>query len=236
MGNSIQQRCERWQLEELLRAYPGLRLVPVVDSNVRLAGTLAFAAQAPGHERIEDAYTLEMSIPERFPFDLPLVRETGGRIPRTFHALADGSLCLGSPTRQRLELIDAPTLPAFMERCVIPYLYGFSLQEKHGTLPFGELAHGRAGLRKDFAELFGAGTEAAAEEFVRLASLKKRAANKYPCPCGSNRRLGRCHHHQVNRFRNLLGRLWFREQYVWLTHYKQELRKAVPKREYQIRR
>src|SRR5262249_21268599 len=68
------------------------------------------------------------------------------------------------------------------------------------------------GIRQDYAALFGVQSEGAADEFVRLASLNKRAANQYLCPCGSNRRLGKCHHRQVNRLRARLGRSWFRAQ------------------------
>ncbi len=217
MANGIQQRLERWRLGELLRQHPGLRPAPSARADLRLVGTLAFAAEAPGKQRIEDAYAVELSVPPGFPDDLPSVRETGGRIPPHFHRLTDGALCLGAPTRQRLLLLDAPTLPAFVERVVIPYLYGYSFHEKHGGMPFGELAHGLAGIRQDFAALFGVESEAAGEEFVRLAGMKKRAANKYPCPCGSGHRLGRCHHRRVNFFRDQLGRWWFRAQHSWLS-------------------
>jgi hypothetical protein len=47
-------------------------------------------------------------------------------------------------------------------------------------------------------------------EFVRLAALRRREANKHPCPCGSGRRLGRCHNRRVNHLRGRLGRSWFR--------------------------
>jgi hypothetical protein len=40
--------------------------------------------------------------------------------------------------------------------------------------------------------------------------MKKRQANKLPCPCNSGRRVGQCHHLEINRLRNKLGRSWFR--------------------------
>jgi SEC-C motif len=54
-------------------------------------------------------------------------------------------------------------------------------------------------------------------EMVPLTTLKKRVANKHLCPCGSNRRLGKCHNLTVNRLRKQLGRSWFRKEYRWLT-------------------
>jgi len=108
---------------------------------------------------------------------------------------------------------EKPTLLTFIRKCVIPFLYGFSYFQKHGVLPFGELAHGLKGIRQDYASLFEVSNERAAEEMVRLASMKKRYANKRPCPCGSRRRVGKCHNRKINRLRRQLGRSWFREEY-----------------------
>ena len=80
-------------------------------------------------------------------------------------------------------------------------------------MPFGELAHGVQGIREYLAELFGSKSSQNAHEFIYLASLQKRRANKLPCPCGSGRRLGRCHHLRVNSLRAQFGRLWFRDEY-----------------------
>ena len=217
MGSLTQDKFDRWYLDEFLLAFPGLGLRPIVNGEVRLAGTLAFSAEADGLERIEDAYEVEMAMPDGFPRHLPFVKETGGRIPKSFHTNDDGSLCLGSPVRQHIALAKSPTLSGFVKSCVIPYLYGFSYREKHGRLPFGELDHGMKGVRKDFAELFGIKDEKAADQMVLLAGMKKRDANKQQCPCGSGRRLGKCHNRRVNPLRKQLGHTWFREQYRWLT-------------------
>jgi hypothetical protein len=172
-----------------------------------------FSADAPGRERISDRYEVELLVPKDFPKEPVVVREIGGRVPKDFHTNFDGALCLGTPLQLRLALLRVPTLPGFVGRCVIPYLYGFSYHERHGELPFGELAHGSRGLCQDFADLFGVKNEEVAVELERLGSLKKRVANKLPCPCGGNRRLGRCHHLVVNRIRDELGRKWLRTEH-----------------------
>jgi hypothetical protein len=207
----------RWGLDRLLADQPELQLCPVTDGRLQLVGRFQFSAAADGAERIDDAYDVEFTIPSGFPRELPTVRDRSGRIPRSHHTNPDGTLCLGSPTRQMMVLVDTPTLPAFAEKCLVPYLYGFSYRERHGRLPFGELDHGTAGLLRDFAELFGASTPVAARKFVGLAGLKKRLANKQPCPCGSGRRLGKCHNRRVNRLRRKLGRTWFAKEYDQLT-------------------
>ena len=213
MTESLRRQFENWRIEELLCKYPGLRLRPVTASQVIVAGVLVFSAEAPGKERIEDEYEIEIAIPERFPKWIPAVRETRGRIPPNFHKLDDGSLCLGSPTRLLLMLSESPSILAFVERCVVPFLYGYSYYMKRGTMPFGELSHRQQGIHEDLAAIFGIEQVEAARGFVRLASMKKRQANKRPCPCGSNRRLGKCHRLRVNDLRSRLGRYWFASVY-----------------------
>lgn len=109
-----------------------------------------------------------------------------------------------------LALHTDPSLERFVARCLVSYLYGHSHFERHGKMPFCELRHGEARLRQDLVSLHGAPSEAAVDEFVRLTALSVRVANKAPCPCGSGRRLGRCHNVRVNDLRRRLGRPWFR--------------------------
>jgi hypothetical protein len=221
MPESIADRYRRWGVDELLRKYPYLGIIPTQDEHLRIGGELHFRVLGPGGEVIEDAYRVELRIPVSFPARYPTARETGGRISETYHKLEDGSLCLAAPTELRLRLGPASTLGDFVEQLVIPYLYGYSSYERNGVAPYGELEHGKAGLRQYFASLFGISDRDAAVKFVRLTSLKKRAANKEPCPCGSHRRLGRCHHRIVNELRERLGRRWFAVEY-------ESLRGATP--------
>jgi hypothetical protein len=185
--------------------------MPVADGPVRVTGVLAFKASARSLETISDEYHVAIAVPDDFPVVLPAVRETGKRIPRSFHTNPDGTLCLGSPTRIRLLLsAGRPSLRRFIDKCVVPYLYGHSYFEKYKVMPFSELGHGDPGVIQDLASIFGASSDAAVRGFVRLAALSTRIANKAPCPCGSGRRLGTCHNWRVNSLRRQLGRTWFR--------------------------
>ena len=207
--NLVPNIYDNWRLAELLRVFPMLTVQPIVNSHIRVAGSMAFAFKYRELECIEDSYAVSIEIPDDFPQRLPNIRELAGRIPKKFHTDPDGTLCLGSPTRLRLAIGEAPTLLRYIRKCVIPYLYSFSYFQRHGTLPFGQLDHGSNGIRQDYASLLGVASENAAQEMVRLASLRKRKANKLPCPCGSLLRVGRCHHRRINRLRSQLGRSWF---------------------------
>ena len=198
-----------WRLEELLVRQPGLRIVPAA-SDLVLVGRLTFTAQIPDKVQISDCYQIELRLPETFPRKIPSVFETGGLIPRSYHHLQDGSLCMGSETRLRLMLSEGMSLVTFIDRCLIPYLYRFSYLETHGEAPFEDLDHGLSGIREDLRELLRAKRESEVLPFIRLLGMRKRDANKKRCPCGSGDRVGRCHHRQLNRLRKRLGRYWFR--------------------------
>lgn len=212
----VPQLYDNWRLVELLRAFPMLTVQPVVNTQTRIAGSLPFTFQYQDLECIEDTYTISIEIPEDFPRHLPSTQEIDGRIPKKFHTDPDGTLCLGSPTRLRLTLGEAPTLLRYVRKCVIPFLYSFSYFQRNGVLPFGQLHHGSNGIRQDYASLLGVASEKAAQEMVGLASMRKRKANKLPCPCGSLLRVGRCHHRRINRLRTQLGQSWFRAEYQLL--------------------
>lgn len=201
-------------IEHLLKSHPGLRLAPSSDDSIRVTGRLRFIAYAREFETIEDNYELEMSVPPSFPKEVPLVWEIGGRIPMDWHRNPDKSLCLGSPTAVRLMAIEAGNMVKFVEILVVPYLYQRSYFEKYQEFPLGELDHGQKGVVKDFMDRFGTSEEPAAASMVFLASLRRRVANKRPCPCGLGKPLGRCWHRwKINELRETLGRGWFKEQF-----------------------
>lgn len=210
---SMEKRHRRWGVDELLGKFAELRILPSREEGLKIGGELRFRVIGPGGLEIEDCYSIELKVPPRFPKDVPTVLETGGRIPRAWHKLTDGSLCLAAETEFRLALSPGAKLCGFVERFVIPYLFNYSSLERNGELPFGELEHGLEGIRQYFAELYGVTDRDSALEFVRLTSLSKRVAHRERCPCGSGRRLVLCHATKVNELRRKLGWRWFASEY-----------------------
>ncbi|WP_373062624.1 hypothetical protein [Gemmatimonas sp.] len=203
---------DSWDLPTLLTDQPKLRVVPNAEAALVVSGAVRCWLCGPQGVEINEEFVVELRVPSRFPAILPAVFEQGGCIPPTFHHLDDGALCLGSPMMQRVAIEDAPTLPAFMTRVVLPYLYGFAYHARTGTMPFGELAHGSAGLEEDARRFFRVGEKANVVRLLLRAGERRRVANKRACPCGSPRRLGACHHTVVNAARARFGRDWFRRQ------------------------
>lgn len=213
MGSVDRHRYQSWGLGEVLRTYRGLRLAPHEGEGLFLIGDLKFEAHPPRREPITDTYSLEVWVPAAFPRALPKVRERAGRIPKDYHTNPDDTLCLGSPVRLHLALHERPTLKGFIETCIIPYLAGYSHYEQTGEFLFGELKHGSEGLIQEYMALFRVGTAEACVEMLNLMGMKKRVANKRPCPCGSRLRVGRCHHRVLNPLRYRLGRPWWRREH-----------------------
>lgn len=194
----------RLDIAEVLARYDHLRLLPSRDGAVNLRGPIEFNASAKGCASVSDCYEISISVPKAYPSELPVVYETNSRIPPGFHKLQGNALCLGAPLRLWLVVRRNPSLLNFIERVVIPYLYGYSLFEQKGHMPFGELEHGTQGLIDDLAEMLGAPNTHTTKAYIQAMRSKKRVANKRPCPCGSGLRLGRCHNRQVNHLRKAI--------------------------------
>ena len=188
-------------ISEILTRFQNLRLVPSRDGGIVIRGVIDFTASAYDCTTVTDSYEISLCVPDAYPSELPVVHETGGRIPTDFHKLEGNALCLGSPFRLWLLTKQNPSLLNFVERVVVPYLYAYSLHEAGEALPFGELKHGMPGLVDDIGEMLGASDSKTAAAYVEAIMRKKRVANKRSCPCGSGTRLGRCHNRRVNTLR-----------------------------------
>ncbi len=209
-----------------------------------LRGRFAFTARHPDAGEIEDAFELEIEIPPTFPHEVPFVIEIGGRIPREadHHVnTADNTLCLGSPLRLRQLVAEDPTLTGFAAKCLVPYLFAQSQKQAgSGKFVFGELDHGLPGMLDDYVSLFGVKEYSQAVEALRLLGMKKRKANKLPCPCGCRQRLGQCRFNtRLAKFRKVATRPWFRAERIAILEIvrlanersekaKAELRRRVP--------
>lgn len=207
----------RWGCSEFLDGYPAMSLEPTGKGGIRLSGLFRFSASRPAEAtRVEDEFQIAIEVPRVFPRDIPVVFETGGRIPRTpeFHVNADGSLCLGSPVRLLTIAATQPTLLGFVDQALIPFLFAVSQSlSRKRSFPFGELSHGTPGALADYRDLFGLKTAEQAKLAIRALTLRKRIANKRPCPCGCGARLGRCGlRSKLNHLRTAASRAWFAKE------------------------
>lgn len=201
-------------LSRFLRTYPGMRVQPSLEREMRLQGRFAFMADHEDGPVIEDAYELAITVSEWYPDDLPVIEETGGRIPRDSdrHVFPDGSLCLGSPLRLHEIALSTPELTDYAEKALVPYLYAISYWEDTGErFPFGELDHGSDGILNDFGQVLGLDDPERVGKALQLLRMKRRDANKCPCPCGCGDRLGVCgFNEKIRELRDRHGRPFFK--------------------------
>ncbi len=211
----------KWGCTEFLAGYPEMTLEPAKNGGIRLVGLFRFSASRAGEAAaFEDQFQIAIEVPRVFPREIPVVFETGDRIPRSpqFHVNSNGSLCLGSPVHLLLIAAERPTLLGYFDRTLVPFLLAVSTTLATGrSFLFGELAHGPPGALADYQQLFKLKTAAQAKLALRALTLSKRVSNKRPCPCGCSLRLGKCPlRFKLNPLRKAASRSWFARQYTSL--------------------
>ncbi len=203
-------------LEAFLHEYSGLAIVPGKEPGIVLQGDFKFGARGFDGFEVEESYYIRIHIPSEFPRAIPEVKELGEKIPRNgnFH-INPGSdtICLGSPLRLLREIAENRSLSGFAERCLVPYFFAVTRKIRTGSdFVFGELKHGENGIVEEEGSYFGVKERAKVRLIFELLGIKKRNANKLPCPCGCGFRLGQCRlHFKINHCRKLADRKWFRE-------------------------
>lgn len=202
-------------LSEFLRDYPRMALKSESKVITVIEGMFDFSAVYQNMPEVTDSFAISIKVPAKFPCELPIVMEFGGRIPNDGrHHLnrKDGTLCLGTPIRLMWILSKKPTLAGFAENCLVPYLYAMS-QTLNGEshFAFGELPHGGTGEFIDYANMLNLKEPEQAKRAIALLGLKKRIANKQPCPCGCGKLLGKCSFNlRLHTFRKIASQSWYK--------------------------
>ncbi len=183
----------RRQIAELATVHKGLTGISESDAGTTVAGALPFQASADGLETIVESFDIELTIPRDFPETLPTVKETSGRIETDYqHRNPGGTLCLAVPIEQRRLFLEQPTLLGFVNRLVVPYLYGYCFFKKHGRHPFDEAAHGYEGILKHYLDTLGLQDELTALRVISFL-IEHGYRGHHECPCGSGKIVRACH-------------------------------------------
>ena len=183
--------------------FPDLRFA-VEDGVVHVRGSFPIIFEG----QVLDRYSVELQLPRTHPAALPVVRETGGRIPRNDDRHvnpADGTACVMFPDeRWRLWPPGTP-LVKYLTGPLHSYFLAQTMVEEGEPWPHGEWAHGTNGILQYYCELLKT-----TDLRVIIAYLEYIAAKKvnghWPCPCGSNRRLRDCHLGVVAGLREKISR------------------------------
>ncbi len=215
--NSIDDKKELLikHAKQLRERFSGLELVEPEPGRFVVKGNLGFSIPCKG-KVIEDDYDIEIEIPDDYPQSPPDVKEVGNKIPKheDFHVnVSDGTLCLGVPLAVKTTFAKQRNLLWFVEKQVVPFLFGISYKAKYGELPFGELSHGGEGLLEHYKELFAVKDDAIALEFLMML-----AAGSYDehaiCPCGSGLKIKKCHRKVLKKARKEQSPEEFQKEYL----------------------
>jgi len=203
-------------IKGLLAVQQGMSLRPTSEKGFLIVGKYHFQAKPEDGELISDQFNIRTLVPVTFPSQLPTVWEDGSRIPKKaswhINIKTDCSICLGGGLSLRLVAREHASLAGYLENTLVPYLYAVCIRERHGgPFVFSELSHGGEGLIEEVRDLLVLPSDRAALEIIRLLSMKKRVANKKPCPCGCLQRLGICQlHGKLAQYRNLESRKFYK--------------------------
>ena len=192
MGEKLTEHLQR-QISELTSVHKGLTEVIEHDAETSILGTLEFVGSADGLEDMRESFDVELIVPHSFPEHLPQTKEIGGRIAIDYdHLFPGGTMCLGVPIEQRRVFLEQPSLLGYVERLVVPYLYGYCYWTKHGIHPFDEAAHGCEGILDHYVDMLEL-TSAVSALSVICFLFEHGYRGHHDCPCGSGKRVRACH-------------------------------------------
>ena len=188
---------------EVEQAYPHLHF-SVVDGQVTVTGSMEIKE---GH-KVLDRFSVEIRLPENYPESVPVVFETGGRIPRIRdrHCYDDtGAACLFLPEERWRVWPKGKSLLQFIDGPVRNYFISQSVFERDGVWPFGQWDHGLDGRKQFYQEIFGTDDLVKVKKYFEFLAAKK-VKGHWDCPCGSGKRVRNCHFELVRSLRNKIPR------------------------------
>lgn len=157
---------------------------------------------------ILDRYSVELQLATNHPAGLPVVRETGGRIPRhpDRHIVAtDGTACVLIPDeRWRLWPVGTP-LKDFLTGPLHSFFLAQSMVEEGQPWPFGQWAHGAKGIFQYYRELLKTSNLRVITTYLDYLAAKH-VKGHWACPCGSGGRVRDCHLGQIKNLRDKISR------------------------------
>ena len=179
--------------------YPDLT-VSCRDKDIVICGTFPLLHE----DKVLDRYQIEIIWAES-DTTVPLLRETGGRIPWILdrHMTQSGLACLFVPEEWLLREREERTLIHYLDRPVRDYFLWQSLVESGEAVPWPDRPHGVEGLLESYGDMLGLRNPAAVKLSLDYLS-RETIKGHWMCPCGSGRRNRDCH---IDRLRELKRRI-----------------------------
>jgi len=196
--------------KEVNSVYPNLHFY-IKNDLVLVRGTFPILFEG----RVLDRYVVEIELLRDYPKSIPIVREVGGRIPRTqdYHVNERGEACLFLPEECWRIYPTGTTFLDFLKGPVHNFFLGQSLVRLGQPWPFGAWAHGSRGRLEYYIELIGICDSEAILRFLNFLS-KPQIKGHWDCPCGSGKRLRNCHFDKLLDLRNKIEQELAKKSFV----------------------
>lgn len=153
------------------------------------------------------AFDVDICFPSGFPENEPILKETGGRLPRIpdRHVGKDGIACVMVPgewvLRRGPEAADAL---AYFEGPLRDFFLSQLSFEETGQWPFGQRSHSTDGVAEFLREYFEIPPQGNVLQIVR-SLLNRDAPRRSLCPCGSRKPAIKCHRDQIIHAKAMLA-------------------------------
>jgi hypothetical protein len=187
---------------ELREYYPTLRL-ELGDGKAEVLGTFPILDE----DGVElDRWQVSIELPEGYPNELPVVRETGGRLvpTRDNHVLpSDGTACVLLPETRYRWFPRGATFQQYLEGPMRSYFANQSYRARGGSWTHDEWAHGARAAVDFYKDLLGS-----KEDIVGwrgLIAMGLRIRGDQACPCGRRWSVSKCHPVLIDVQSNLSG-------------------------------
>ena len=178
--------------ERLREAFPELSLITSNGEYAVVSGVISV---------IEDlGYHVDLAVPDDYPKGVPELRCHPGEIPWILdrHVLPKtGMACLCVASEYRIHWPRGSDLTDFLQSLVVPYLVAQLYYDAHGRWPEnGERSHGREGILEAYRDLLapmGIVSEQTIRNVMRVLAGRQHPKRHDRCPCGSGKKLRKCH-------------------------------------------
>ena len=144
---------------------------------------------------VVESFALDVELSTVSPRDLPVVRETGGRIPRVLdphHCASDGALCVLLPESYWFYFPAGLSLAEYLQGPLRDHLAGQALVLQGKPWPAGEWSHGLDGVWEFYEQILKVPDRHVVLRLLK-AACDERIKGHHPCPCGYGSLMRRCH-------------------------------------------
>ena len=153
-------------------------------------------------------FSVDLRIPNDYPEGIPRLYCRREEIPWTEdrHVMGSGVACLCVSSEYRLHWPRGSDLTDFLTCFVVPYFARQAYYQTHGQWPPGqERTHGDAGIVESLSDTLselGSPSVATIERFLIVLASHGHPKASDPCPCGSGKKIRKCHRRLVWPLRN----------------------------------